>query len=445
MTILVSSNVPGLLGALEQALGGSQELLVVHDAERLQGIIRSPDIRLTALILSDAIAPRPNQEAAQSLWEIVAYMSRHRRPPAPVLLTLDCETPAVIQDALQTEARKTGGDVFLLSHRVRTPDHPEAQQAVAWIMAQLNLAAPHRQQVIVPATAAGGSRKSTSMLNLCIYLRSRGLRTLIVDVDIAQGALLTTLRVGDEPLEFYTTLPDEHPDLEGAYPTELVQRRIYRHRPSGLDVLFAGHGIRDQLDMAPRHFEGLIETLAQLDYDVVCYDAPGDWKRRNAIVSLFARVNTSPFVICPPGRKERMGALAALEVLGKIEREDGLTALDAAMALFVEGERGMAVTIREVRRDVLRQYPMLTDLGVLPHDPALISAVAERQEFCSVFDLAPRRAYCVAVREAARRWMEAAGLPPAWLTNPDPYARRSRSFWPFGDRLAPRANRRPSP
>lgn len=444
MTILVSSSVPGLLGALEQALGGSQELLVVRDAERLQGIIRSPDVRLTALILSDAIAPRPNQDVAQSLWEIVAYMSRHRRPPAPVLLTLDRETPAVIQDALQTEARKTGGDVFLLSHRVRMPNHPEAQQAVAWMMAQLNLAAPHRQHVIVPATAAGGSRKSTSMLNLCIYLRSRGLRTLMVDVDIAQGALLTSLRAGDEPLEFYTTLPDEHPDLKGAYPTELVQRRIYRHRPSGLDVLFAGHGIRDQLDMAPRHFEGLIETLAQLDYDVVCYDAPGDWKRRNAIVSLFARVNTSPFVICPPGRKERMGALAALEVLGKIEREDGRTALDAAMALFVEGERGMAVTIREVRRDVLRQYPMLTDLGVLPHDPALISAVAERQEFCSVFDLAPRRAYCVAVRAAAHRWMEAAGLPSAWLTNPDPYARPSRSFWPFGNRLTPRTSPRPS-
>ena len=442
MTILVSSTVPGLLGALEQAMGGSQELLVVRDAERLLGIISSPDAQFTALILSDTIEPRPHQEVAQSLWEIVAYMSRHRRPPAPVLLTLARETPAVIQDALQAEVRKTGGDVCLLSHRARTPSHPEAQQAVAWIIAQLSLTPPHGQQVIVPATAAGGSRKSTSMLNLCIYLRSRGLRVLLVDVDIAQGALLTSLRVSNEPLEFYTTLPGEYPDLVTTYPTELVRRRIYHHHPSGLDVLFAGHGIRDQLDMEPRHLDGLIDTLSQLDYDVVCYDVPGDWKRRNVIVSLFARGNTSPFVICPPGRKERMGALAALDVLGKIGREDGRTALEAAMVLFAEGERGMAVTIREVRRDVLRQYPMLTDLGTLPHDTALISMVAERQEFCSVFDLAPRRAYCTAVRKAARRWMEAVALPPAWLTNSDPYGRSARSFWPFGRRPAAHANRR---
>src|SRR5690606_14222620 len=109
MTILVSSTVPGLLGALEQAMGVSQELPVVRDAERLVGIIRSPDAQFTALILNDTIEPRPHQEVAQSLWEIVAYMSRHRRPQAPVLLTLARETPAVIQDALQAEVRKTGG------------------------------------------------------------------------------------------------------------------------------------------------------------------------------------------------------------------------------------------------------------------------------------------------------------------------------------------------
>lgn len=213
------------------------------------------------------------------------------------------------------------------------------------------------------------------------------------------------------------------------YPPELVQRRIYAHEPSGLDVLFAGHGIRDQLDMLPAQFEGLIDTLAEFDYEVVCYDVPGDWKRRNMIASLLARPNTSPVVICPPGRKERLGALAALAVLANIEREDGRSALEAAMLLGVEGERGMAVTIREVRRDVLRQYPMLADLGTLPHDTALISAVAEREQFCSVFDLAPRRAYCQALREAARRWMAAVDLPAAWLRRPDPYARADRRFW----------------
>jgi glutathione S-transferase len=35
-------------------------------------------------------------------------------------------------------------------------------------------------------------------------------------------------------------------------------------------------------------------------------------------------------------------------------------------------QRGMAVAIPEVRRDLLRQYPMVTDLGALAHDAALI-------------------------------------------------------------------------
>lgn len=436
MTILVSSTVPGLLGALEQALGGSQELLLVRDAERLRALISNPDVAFTALILSDTIEPRPHQEVSQSLWEIVAALSRHRRPPVPVLLTLDSDTPIVIQDALQTEVRRTGGDLHLLSRRARTPSHPEAQQAVAWIMAHLHLRTPRGQLVIVPATAAGGSRKTTSVVNLCLYLASRGLRVLIVDLDIAQGALVPFFRVSSEPLEFYTTLPDEHPDLVTTYPLDLVQRRIYRHNAAGLDLLFAGHGLHDQLDMEAHHLEGLIDTLALLDYDVVCYDVPGDWKRRNAIASLFARGSTSPFVICPPGRKERLGALAALEVLGKIGREDGRTALDAAMVLFAEGERGMAVAIPEVRRDLLRQYPTVTDLGALPHDAALISMVAERPEFCSVFDLAPRRAYCHAIRAAAQRWMDVVELPSIWLTRSDPYAPPARRHWLLGRRPA---------
>lgn len=139
-----------------------------------------------------------------------------------------------------------------------------------------------------------------------------------------------------------------------------------------------------------------------------------------------------------------MGALAALDVLGKIGREDGRTALDAAMVLFAEGERGMAVTICEVRRDVLRQYPMLTGPG---HATARHRAdrqtrrPAERQEFCSVFDLAPRRLLRGGARGGAP--LDGGGRAAADLVDqPDPYARSARSFWPFGRRPATRTDRR---
>jgi hypothetical protein len=100
------------------------------------------------------------------------------------------------------------------------------------------------------------------------------------------------------------------------------------------------------------------------------------------------------------------------------------------MLVFIEGEKGHAMDIRSVRQDVLRQYPTVTDLGTLPRDPALLSMAAERREFCSVFDLAPRRAYCQTMRTATRRWIEAMDIPPTWLTRTDPYERGTRQhFW----------------
>lgn len=429
MTILVGSDLPGLLSALEQALGGSQQLAVAHDAEAITALISNPAYRLDALIVSDTIAPQPNKDVATSLWEIASYMSRYRDPIAPIVLTLAADTPVVIQDALRTEVQKTGGDIYLLSRRGRAHDHPEAQQAVAWIMSQLKLEPQRRQYAIVSASNAGGSGKTSTLMNFCLQLSRIGLRVLAVDLDIAQGGLLAWFRAHAEVREFFTTLSDEHPDLVATYPVELVERRIYHHS-SGVDLLFSGQGVRDQLDISTECLEGLIDTIALLDYDVVCYDTPGDWKLRPVIVSLLARSTSSPLVVCPPGRKERDGALAALEVLGKISREDGRSALEAAMLLFVEGERGHVTNIRTVRQDVLRQYPLVTDLGILPRDPALISMAAERSEFCSVFDLAPRRPYCQAIRTAVRRWIEAVGMPSSRLTRPDPYERRPRpSFW----------------
>jgi hypothetical protein len=102
--------------------------------------------------------------------------------------------------------------------------------------------------------------------------------------------------------------------------------------------------------------EGLIDTMGLLDYDVVCCDLAGDWKTRPVIVSLLTRRTTTPIIVCPPGRKERMGAHAALDVLGKIRRDDGSPALDAAMLVFIEGERGHVMDIRTVRQGSYAHY-----------------------------------------------------------------------------------------
>lgn len=59
MAILVGSDVPGLLSALEQALGGSQHLTIVRDAESITALISNPAFRLDALIVSDTVMPQP--------------------------------------------------------------------------------------------------------------------------------------------------------------------------------------------------------------------------------------------------------------------------------------------------------------------------------------------------------------------------------------------------
>lgn len=42
MTVLVGSDLPGLLSALDQQLGGSHQLTVVRDAASISGLISDP-------------------------------------------------------------------------------------------------------------------------------------------------------------------------------------------------------------------------------------------------------------------------------------------------------------------------------------------------------------------------------------------------------------------
>ncbi len=417
MPIVVSSPVPGLLGALEQAMGGAHDLVVVRTAAQLWPLLRTPSPPIDALILSDTLVPLPDQEVAQTLWELVAFLHLRRQPPIPVVLTLTTALPPAIHAALQAEVRKTGGAVYVITPQARAPQHPAIQQVVATISAHLPLAPPARPLVLLAVPAAGGAGTSTSLRNLCIYLRRRGLRVLLVDGERVPGTVGTS-RPSAPALSDSPTRPAASPAAVTTDLVDLLQHSIVPH-PAGVDGLGGGAG----LVQTPQYLAGLSDALAQLAYDLICYDLPGVWTGHPDLVALAARPTTTPIVICPPGRKERLGACAALDLLGTIGRADGQTALTATMVLFVAGNRGLAVPIQAVRRDLLRQYPQVTDLGTLPHDPALISLVAEHAAGCAVFDLAPRRAYCVALRAAALRLLEAVRLPPSCLTQPDPVGR----------------------
>lgn len=420
MTIVVGSDLPGLLGALEQTLGSSQQLAVARDAQAISTLIKDEGKRIEALILSDTIIPRPTTDVATTLWELVSYVSRSRRPSIPTLLTVRDDMPLAVHKALHAEAQQTGGDLYLLPRHVRSLDQPEAQQAVAWVMEHLKLHSVRQQFIIFATSNAGGSGTTSTVLNMCLQLARLGLRALFVDQ--ARNSLL----VSKFPWEHA-----DHNNLAGQAKEGGIEQHITRSR-SGLDFLHVGQRVGQDGDAAMQRLDHMLDLLTPLNYDVICFDGIADWSSRPGVTALLARPDTSPFVVCPPGEKERTAALHALAALSAIDRGNGRTALDATMLFFIEGEQGQLVDVRSVRRDVLRQYPMVTDLGTLPRDPALLSVAAVRDESYSVFDISPQRLYCQTIRHATRQWIEAVGLPATWLTRSDPHERaRRRSLWPF--------------
>jgi len=82
------------------------------------------------------------------------------------------------------------------------------------------------------------------------------------------------------------------------------------------------------------------------------------------------------------------------------------------------------MNIRDVRADVLRAYPMVTDLGILPRDTALVSAVAERREFTTIFEINPGAPYVQAVRTMGLAWAEKVGIAEQQFREDDPLVRR---------------------
>jgi hypothetical protein len=93
--------------------------------------------------------------------------------------------------------------------------------------------------------------------------------------------------------------------------------------------------------------------------------------------------------------------------------------LRQAAVVFVEAEHGSVARIADVRRDITRQYPDAVDLGVLPRDARIVSSVAEREGFCSVYDIEPRGRYCQALEAACDRLITHLQLPaPAQTGHP---------------------------
>lgn len=410
MNILVATRLPGLARALDGAMhdGRHQVTMVsaVTDARR-----RLDDARvLDVMILDEQIDPDEGEPIQDALWHLM-YTGGMRQPAVrPLLVLRDDSFPVHIRDALVGAAQDHGGGAYLLP-RWSTP--ADETQAVQWLMTQLALETLPVQHWITPLSAAGGAGKTTQMGNLALAFARRGLRTLMIDADFANGSMTDWLKVDAGAYEPFVTLVDEHPNPVGAYPLDAVRRRIIPHA-SGVDLLSSGRGLAEVADMTATAMHALLSAVRRMPYDVVCLDAGPDLKARPYAINV-VRDGGIGLIIVQPGRKERHGAETMVRLLSQLViPERNLSLLSYAALLGVAAEHGSVARIEAVYYDMLRRYT-ITDLGIVPRDARLISQIAEHDTFVSVFDLAPRSAYCRAIEAAVDRilaWRRIPVAPP---------------------------------
>jgi Mrp family chromosome partitioning ATPase len=419
--LLVGSTLPGLLAALDTALAGRKGLTTLTDGADIEQRLRDSRRPLDVLILDDTITPLAEKPALEdTLWHLL-YLAGACRPAVRALLVVHAEAfPPQIRDSLVGGAREGGGDALVIPPSVgRQGD----THAVQWLTARLDFGAQPQQAMIMPLSGKGGSSKSTSMANIALALARRGYRTLIIDADFANGSLSGFFKVSESATnQSILTLNEEFPRPIAVYPAESIRRRIYQH-PCGVDLLLSGRGLIEIEDLTTRAMQALLATVRQLPYDLVCLDAGPDIKARPYALDVL-RGGGSGLVVCPPGRAERRGAdniLALLHQMAAPGRNDSM--LTQAAVLFVGAEQGSVAKIEDVQRDLMRRYPDATDLGIVPRDARVISMVAERESFCTVYDIDPRGRYAQALETACDRLI-------AHLRLPAPAAARNRHATP---------------
>jgi MinD-like ATPase involved in chromosome partitioning or flagellar assembly len=397
--LLVGATLPRLLSALDEAVAGGARLTTLTDGAELLTRVDEVARPLDLLILDDTIAPRPGAPLETTLWDIIVTANMRPTPPRTLLLIREESFPLPIREPLLRVAQESGGDGYIL------PRHggPAAQaEALAWLSGRLRLAQARSQAWLMPLSGSGGVGKSTQLANIALTLTGRGYRVLIVDADFANGSLSSYFKVPPGAAEPILTLHQECPTPRGAYPLEIVRRRIYHH-PCAVDLLLSGRGLVELEDLTMHALRALVASVRQLPYDLVCLDAGPDIKARPYAIDVL-RGGGSALIICPPGRKERRGAESVLELLSQLTASDGnVNMVPQAAILFIEAEHGSVADVQAVQRDLTHQYRAATDLGAIPRDARLLSMVAEREQFTTVYEVGARSRYCAALETACDR------------------------------------------
>lgn len=392
MELVIFSALEGLQQGLESYSDIS--ILAPSKIEQVQRLINS-DQPPQALYLDDTRPGVPIND----IWRLLTAAQQQG-----VAVYLNTQGSAL---TLKSDAEEAGVPVITAR---------QSEEVVAWLVAGLGVSRRQnnaRVPLIAIGAAKGGIGKTLVTTQLAEALRRRGLRVLVWDADVSNPGVVPVFRVPSSAPSYIHLIKRgaAHWNPTGIAPF-VHQPEHTRITPAGwgpIDVFIGSHMVaKAENDMRLPEFQGLAAAVGQLDtYDIVLVDTSPDYLKRPYLVHILM---TGGYAILPTpsGRRERLGVGNMLDHIFA----HAAGRMEACFLLFMEPERGVTVTIRDIIPQFARRYPQTRALGTLPRSPRLASLADEHDGYRSMLDIAPASPFARAMHGMADSLCRQLGLTP---------------------------------
>lgn len=204
---------------------------------------------------------------------------------------------------------------------------------------------------IAIASGKGGVGKTTLVANLGIVLASSGLKTLIVDADIAMANLSLMFKLQNSPITLHEILMGEA-NIEDA---------IYAG-PKGVEIVPSGLSLEGYRRSDPTRLKHAIEAVLQR-YDFILLDTPAGIER--CALAAFNAAQQTLIITMP----DSASVADALKAKGAAQR---LMSKPFGFVInMVRDEKG------ELKREQISTILELPYYGMIPYDPEVRRSFVE--------------------------------------------------------------------
>ncbi len=235
-----------VLGPDTQALdSASMVARVLHDNLGVQQVVIGPEVAL--------------EQACE-----LAEAARLDRPELGVILLRSRVDVMTLGAALRAGVREVvaADDQSALGEALR-----RSRELTSRLLGHAGGAAKDTGKIVTVFSAKGGVGKTTLSTNVAVHLASVGVRTLLVDLDLAFGDVAISLQLLPASSIFDAVAMSGHLDESG------LAQLVTHHEASGLDVICAPNDPGDA-DRIPVNVVTELLKVARQNYDFVIVDTP---------------------------------------------------------------------------------------------------------------------------------------------------------------------------